>query len=83
MAVISYEIKILKSLQQNLIQENIKLPQAHRIVFCPFGSRGIEDIVFELNGYGTENVALATKFLRLFCLSQVLSSICQLPFASD
>ena len=36
-----------------------------------------------LHGYGTENVTMATKFLRFFRLSQVLSSICQLLFDSD
>ena len=39
-------------------------------------------LYFELNGYGAENVAMATKF-EIFCLSQVLSSIRQLLFDSD
>ena len=33
-------------------------------------------LYFELNGCGTENVAMTTKFLTYFCLSQVPSSIC-------
>ena len=34
-----------------------------------------EEIYFELNGYGTENVAMATKLFTYFCLLQVLLSI--------
>ena len=75
MAVISCERKIFKFPMQNLIQESINLPQTDRIVFYPLGAEKMKILYFELNGCGTENVAIATKFLTYFCLSQVPSSL--------
>ena len=44
--------------------------------FVSVGAGKMKILYFELNGCGTENVAMATKFLTYFCLSQVFSSIC-------
>ena len=43
---------------------------------CCLGVEEMKILYFELNRCGTENVAMATKFFTLFCLSQVASSIC-------
>ena len=34
--------------------------------FAPLGAEEVKILYFELNGYGAENVAMATKFLRFF-----------------
>ena len=70
MAVVSCKGKTFKFPSQKLIQESINLPQTDRIVFSPLGAEEIKIIYFDLNGCGTENVAMATKFLTFFCSSQ-------------
>ena len=60
MDVISYERKSFKSLQQTLIQESITCHKHIESYFVPLGVEELKILSFELNGYGTENVVMAT-----------------------
>ena len=65
--------KFFKFPLQNFVQEIKKQIKSY---FAALGAEEMKILHFELSGCGTENVAVATKFLRYFCLSPVFSSIC-------